>query len=561
MDKFTKGLLNTFRETFGGPIGEPELFEQFAGHLSVSTVYQDHFEADDICVGAGNDTAIDAVGIIVNGQLITDIEQLADFGKGSLAVTFIFVQAKSGTKFKAAEIGSFLYGVKDFFSDEPTLVRNTDIDHLAAITSTLYSHAGRMQPEKPRCLCFFATAGKWSAPEDPAARAKAGVHDLEDLNMFASVSFHPLGASDLHRMWNKRVNKVKAKINFPNRIVIPECEGASSAFMGVLNGAEFRKLVETEGGGVRGNIFYDNVRDWHGKGNRVNDGIAKTLADGTGRTQFSLMNNGVTVIAKKVVATGNSLDITDYQIVNGCQTSNAIALAPKEADDNLWVPVRLIETEDEALTASVVKATNSQTPVREEQLVALLDYVRELESFFRSAGDSRHLYLERRARQYANTQGVEKVRVVTIRQMAHSLLSLWLGEPHRATQNRGELLKEAGTNVFAADHCREIYYACASALYWVEYLFRNRIDSRFRVARYQLMFGVGRVQLGDFSPQMTGKDAKLRAELLSTALWSEGGAEALFDTVCERIDEITDTIDRDTVRTKEFTDRLAKALT
>ena len=39
---------------------------------------------------------------------------------------------------------------------------------------------------------------------------------------------------------------------------------------------------------------------------------------------FAAMNNGITVIAKGLITTGINVHLSDYQIVNGCQTSNVL---------------------------------------------------------------------------------------------------------------------------------------------------------------------------------------------------------------------------------------------
>ena len=85
------------------------------------------------------------------------------------------------------------------------------------------------------------------------------------------------------------------------------------------------------------------------------------------------MNNGVTIIAKTLRATGNRFHIEDYQIVNGCQTSHVLYDQGTTLDDSVIIPLRLIATQDDEIIASIVKATNRQTQVKEEQLLALND--------------------------------------------------------------------------------------------------------------------------------------------------------------------------------------------
>ena len=105
------------------------------------------------------------------------------------------------------------------------------------------------------------------------------------------------------------------------------------------------------------------------------------------------------MIAKTVRATGNKFHIEDYQIVNGCQTSHVLFDNRNLLDDSVVVPLRLIATDDEDVTASIVKATNRQTEVKEEQLIALSDFQKKIEAYFQTFPAGERLYYERRSRQ------------------------------------------------------------------------------------------------------------------------------------------------------------------
>ena len=77
------------------------------------------------------------------------------------------------------------------------------------------------------------------------------------------------------------------------------------------------------------------------------------------------------------------------------------------------VPFRLIATQDESVTASIIKATNRQTEVKEEHLLALSDFGKKLEQFFQTFPNGKRLFYERRSRQFNSVSGIEKTRIVT----------------------------------------------------------------------------------------------------------------------------------------------------
>ena len=97
MDRITKALLTEFLETNNlSSLSESTAFEHFVGYLVTSNHFTESFSTDDIAVGAGGDCGIDTVSIIVNGNLISEPEEIQDLEEtnGYLDVTIIFTQAE-----------------------------------------------------------------------------------------------------------------------------------------------------------------------------------------------------------------------------------------------------------------------------------------------------------------------------------------------------------------------------------------------------------------------------------------------------------------------------------
>ena len=126
---------------------------------------------------------------------------------------------------------------------------------------------------------------------------------------------------------------------------------------------EFRKIIADDLGNMRNNLFDDNVRAFQSY-NAVNSQILATLQSPSSN-QFPVLNNGVTIVAKEIRQTGDKLLIEDYQIVNGCQTSSVVFDALDDvADSALFVPLKVVGTDDDAVLTAIVQATNSQTAVK-----------------------------------------------------------------------------------------------------------------------------------------------------------------------------------------------------
>ena len=104
-------------------------FERFANYCIVSKEYNKSFDIEDTMTGTGDDTGLDGLAIIVNGQLIEHREEIEFFLENNnfLEAIFIFIQSKTSSDFDSSEMNNFAYGVKDFFSEKPMLRRNEEI--------------------------------------------------------------------------------------------------------------------------------------------------------------------------------------------------------------------------------------------------------------------------------------------------------------------------------------------------------------------------------------------------------------------------------------------------
>lgn len=130
-------------------------------------------------------------------------------------------------------------------------------------------------------------------------------------------------------------------------------------------------------------LFEENIREYLGGTSGINKGIITTLKDEKERGNFFYYNNGITIICKNAKADAKKVDITDPQIVNGCQTVNSIVEALKTYSnlnnefENVYVMVKIlvIDIEDNQFKKfyrDIVKYTNSQNSINEKVFGATL---------------------------------------------------------------------------------------------------------------------------------------------------------------------------------------------
>ena len=542
MDRITESLISELLTNLEiTPEGESKDFEKFANYTVVSNEYNKTFDIDTLTVGDGNDTGIDGIAIIVNGQLVESTEEIEDLLEKNnfLEVEYLFVQSKTSPSFEGSDINTFLFGISDFFSTRPRLVRNEDVSRFAEISNYIFNKAPRFR-ENPTLKLFYVTTGKWTNDTNLIGIIENGINSLEQTNLFEKVTLHPYGAREIATAYRKTKESISTTINFNNRITLPKITGVSQAYIGLIPFSEFQKIVSDADDNLL-NVFEDNVRDFQGDNNDVNGGIASTLNSSDSEI-FSVLNNGVTIVASSISPTGDQFTIYDYQIVNGCQTSNVLYNNRKGANiSKVNVPIKLIATTDDDIKTRITLATNNQTPIKKEQLAALTAFQRSLEQYYNSYSGDAKIYYERRAKQYASDNSVLKTKIITVPYQIKSFAAMFLDEPHNVTSFFGTIVKrlnEGKAQIFNNDHSYSPYYTSSFAYYKLESFFkRGSLDLSYKKVKFHILMLFRILNESETMPPLNNikKMEKYCADLL-TVLNDDTKALSAFKKCAEIID-------------------------
>ena len=209
-------------------------------------------------------------------------------------------------------------------------------------------------------------------------------------------------------------------------------QGEKGGIVCLVNLREWNRFITDESGMLREGIFEENVRGFAGN-TRINRSIAESLHNGDdGSADFWWLNNGVTVLGRRVQPRHTTLTIEDPQIVNGLQTSRSIYQYFRNMTESEGIEgvkrqllVRIIEASDEALASQIIRATNSQNRVDSVSLRATEPVQRDIEEFFGQMG----YYYERKKNSYKN-QGKPRDRIVEVLEVAQAMGAIVLCEPH-----------------------------------------------------------------------------------------------------------------------------------
>ena len=313
MDVVTRSLLREFAESQKiEPSSEAEQFEAFVNYVVLSDLYHEEFDFYLLATGAG-EFGLDGLAIIVNDVLVDDEEQLDDIIDNSttLHVQFVFIQTKTSSNFDAGDMSKFFHAVADFFRPQAELRQSERVLELQKVKNKLYENAAKFSRGLPRLSMFYATTGTWADDKNLCAIRDGFLAQLNGLHMLDMVSFNPLDAARVQKLYFQTKNSFKATINFPHNISLPIITNVRESYIGLLSLSEYLKMITDADGNVRRRLFFDNIRDYQGD-TAVNVSIAETLQSEKS-IEFPLRNNGITIVARKLQRVGPEFQLEDFQ--------------------------------------------------------------------------------------------------------------------------------------------------------------------------------------------------------------------------------------------------------
>lgn len=218
------------------------------------------------------------------------------------------------------------------------------------------------------------------------------------------------------------------------------------------------------------------------------------------------------------------------------------------------MPFRLIHTQDENVIEAVIRATNRQTEVKDDQFFAMKDYAKKLEAYFKTFPIESRIYYERRPHQY-DAQDIQKLRIITHQNLVRVVGAMFLGLPHITTRTFRQLTAKVGKEIFIDTDKTEPYYV--AALYRLEQLFKSKvIDAKYKAARYQILLAIRFLLDNKPLPKMNAYDMTKRCNAMITKLNNEADAEILIVKAVATVDQVAGAWDRDSIRTEPISKAL-----
>ena len=516
-DQIIKGNLQDFQARFSiSELSEDDAFEHFSNYLLFQRFNSEIFEDSDylnkINLDNGQNFGIDGIGFLMNNTFVFNDDNIENFKKTSqklptISADIVFTQAKTSQKFESGELLKFIIAVKDFLSDSSGIQKLDGIEEFRKLKETFLSYETLNCVNKsngPNCHLYFVTTGK--NVDDPILNQiiTSQEKDLKEaFPIYKNIKITLVGRDELIKFYQEYQNQVETTVEFKERVDLGEIKGVGKAFLGFIKASEYLKLITDENNNFRRNIFYENVRDFKGEENKVNIYISETIKNKDFKDKFVLLNNGVTIVAKLVDTNfqGGVVKISNYQIVNGCQTSNVLYINRNDISDEIVISLKLIECLDNDITSEITKGTNNQNPVPEEAFVALEKFPKTLQAFFDNISKEapQKLYYERRSKEYDYIQPtISQTRIFHLHKLIRATIAMFLDQPHSCHRYAGELYKASKSSIlgsekklFSENQSPYPYYTACYLWYVIEELFnKGEVYKKYKPYKFHLMFGI-----------------------------------------------------------------------
>lgn len=549
MHRIVKAHLDNFVKSYGiESLEEDVQFELFCNKAILASRVSMDFEIDDVTTGPRDD-GMDGVAIIIDEELCISEEDAASVFSSQRKnhdVDIVFIQSKRSEYFDLGDFLKFKESIFRFIEEQPYTAPDEIQLNARSIFDIVIKNVPKIRGGRPTLTVKYIATGIYRKPKELESARITFLKEIEELGYFCNINIEFVDRDELTKTWIDTYSVVNAELPLFSNAPLPKINGIEEAYLAVVKARDFvSNLLVTDEGSLRSHVFVENVRAFLGIDNPVNAKIAETIKDKDSSSRFPVLNNGITIVSPDVKLQGSILHLENFQIVNGCQTSNVLYECRDQLEDTMMVNLKVVETLNEDVFSELVRATNSQTKVEETQFYSLRPIIKKVEAYFDTfEGQEGRLYLERRERQFVG-RDIPNVRVFPVHVAAKCVAAMYFRRPdlsYRYPKRMYELLAE---KIFSDDAKEIVFYSACLTLYRLHLLASNAdIPQNIRKYKWHLMAVVGALIAGKDIPNLTSKKMDTYCTRIITEMTKHGDKiketfQKAVDIILS-IDEITD---------------------
>lgn len=536
MHRITKAHLDSFVASYGLEQHREDVqFEMFVNKSVLASKIGGSFELEEVTTGPGEDGS-DGVAVILDEDLVVskeDAESVFSSDRKNHDVEVVFIQAKRSDSFDLGDFLKFKESILRFINSDPYEVNDEVMQNSRDVFDVAIQNVPKIRGGKPSISVRYVTTGIYREPEALETAKNELWSQLAELGYFNHVDISFLGRDEITALWVSSYSSFTAELPMFSNAPLPAISGIEEAYLAVVGAQDLvEKLLVTDDGNLRTNVFEENVRAFLGVENPVNRSIHGTLTHQEQASRFPVLNNGITIVSPDVRVQGSVLHLNNYQIVNGCQTSNVLYETRDTLSNDIMVNLKIVETSNEDVFSELVRATNSQTKVEETQFISLRPIVKRVEEYFNTyEGQDGRIYFERRDKQYIG-RDIPMIRTFSLNIAAKCVASMFLQRPDLAYRYPKQMFDQFGDNIFSDDTKECVFYAACLSLYRLHLLVASAdIPQNVRKYKWHILVLVRAIVAGKDVPNLNANSMEAFCQKLINAFAKHG------DTVTEPFQE------------------------
>jgi AIPR protein len=463
-------------------LSDSKKFEMFCNYCCVSKHFFGRFDPIDVTTDE-DDASIDGIAIIIDGDLVRSADDAVEIFKTyktNLSAEIVITQVKTGESFRKDEISNFKIGVEDYLSLEPKLPNGKLNKETIDIFKVLLSNLNKIKGRRPDVYVYYCTTGVYSAEREIKGTFEIIERYIVASEFFNHVSVRAMGRGEILKLYAELTEKNEAKLRVLDYFGMPEMPGIPQSYVAVVNAKTFvESLLKDAAGNLMQSVFEENVRSFLGEQNDVNSAIQETLRNAEKKSLFSVLNNGITIVAPELTLTPNTKEIhlSNYQIINGCQTSSTLFENLPHLTDSVNVVIKFIESPGNESSSDIISATNSQSDIPKEAFFGLRSKAKLVQKYFIAQNANQQpenqIFFERRQGEYKNS-GHQSTRIFDVREVARCYAAMFLDAPHNSARYVTRIFTSRGDSLFKDQDHEAYYYASSLTLYRYQTLINGK---------------------------------------------------------------------------------------
>jgi AIPR protein len=283
-------------------------------------------------------------------------------------------------------------------------------------------------------------------------------------------------------------------------------------------------------------LFEYNVRGPLGK-TGVNKAIAASIENNSLHELFPLFHNGITIICQKLKASTESLNVSGYFVVNGCQSLTSLYNNKTKLTDDLRILTKFIQMDPSSPQAAMVtRFSNNQNGVTDRDFMSNNSIQIRLQNEFNQHYSGDYALEIKRGEEFSAKT------VISNEDAGLYLMSFDLKEPW-GTHRKYQVFESKHSDIFGrpevtADRivlCQVIKEAIEAASNAIE----NTLFGRYRLTTYLLLYVMREIlEQSELWQQMTDNPAGFVRKAADRKRFRQCVGTILQDVIVDLNDEV-----------------------